>query len=105
MNRITLASTVLAAAALLAPFGAAQARIECDGNFQVSKGGQTFGSPYCQEHNLARVAQGYGMRVSFDSIRRSESVKAEVCRTIGHDNRVRETCMPFRNEGGPLQRR
>jgi hypothetical protein len=104
MNQVTLASTVLAAAVLVVPFGTAQARIACDGNFQIVQG-SPIATPYCQEHNLARVAQGYGMKVSFDSIRRSESVKAEVCRTIGHDNRVRDTCLLFRNEGGPLQRR
>ena len=105
MNRFSIASAAFAAAALVAfPFGAAQARIVCDGNFQDVRG-QPIATPYCQEQNLARVAQGYGMRVSFNSIRASDSVKAQVCRTIGHDNRVRETCLPFRSDGGPFDRR
>ena len=104
MNRFSIASAALAATVVFVPFGAAQARIVCDGNFQVVRG-SAFATPYCQEQNLARVAQGYGMRVSFDSIRASDSVKAQVCRTIGHDNRVREACLPFRYDGGPLDRR
>ena len=104
MNRFSIASAALAAAVLVVPLGAAQARIECDGNFQIGKNGQTLATPYCQDHNLARVAQGYGMRTSFDAIRRSDSIKAQICRAIGHDNRVREACLPFRNEGVPVFR-
>lgn len=106
MNRFSIASTAFAAASLLMvlPHGAAQARIACDGNYQIVQG-NPIATPYCQEHNLARVARGYGMRVSFESIRRSESVKADVCRTIGHDNRVRETCLLYRNDGGPTFRK
>ena len=102
MNRF---STAFCAFVLLAPLGSAQARIECDGNFQVGRGGQTFASPYCQEQNLARVAQTYGIRTSAQAIRESDSVKGQVCRTIGHDMRVRDTCLMFRNEGGPVDRR
>lgn len=104
MNRFTPASVALAASALLLPSGAAQARIACDGNYQIVQG-NPIATPYCQEQNLARVARGYGMRVSFDDIRRSDSIKAQVCRTIGHDNRVRETCLPFRNDGGSIYRK
>lgn len=104
MNRFSIASAALAAAVLIVPLGAAQARIECDGNFQIGKSGQALATPYCQDYNLARVAQGYGMRTSFDAIRRSDSIKAQICRAIGHDNRVREACLPFRNEGGPVFR-
>ena len=105
MNRVTIASTTLAACALAGlPLTSAQARIACDGNYQIVQG-NPIASPYCQEQNLARVAQGYGLRVSFDAIRSSDSVKGQVCRTIGHDNQVRETCLMFRNEGGPTFRR
>lgn len=105
MNRFSIASTALATASLLLvlPHGAAQARIVCDGNYQVVGGG-TVATPYCQEQNLARVAQSYGMSASFAAIRNSDSVKGQICRAIGHDNRVRETCLPFRNDGGPTFR-
>lgn len=104
MNRFTIASTAFAASLAGAMLTPAQARIVCDGNFQIVQG-SAIATPYCQEHNLARVAQGYGMRVTFAAIRNSESVKAQVCRAIGHDNRVRETCLLFRNDGGPTFRR
>ena len=66
MNRFSIVSAALAASVLVGlPLGAAQARIVCDGNFQVVQG-SAFSTPYCQEQNLARVAQGYGMRVSFE---------------------------------------
>lgn len=104
MNRFSIASTALAACALAGLPLTAQARIVCDGNFQIVQG-SAIATPYCQEHNLARVAQAYGMRVSFEAIRNSDSVKGQVCRTIGHDNRVRETCLLFRNEGGPIDRK
>ena len=99
------ASATLAASLItMLPLAPAQAAIVCDGNYQVGRGGETFATPYCQERNLARVAQSYGMRTSFEAIRRSDSVKAQICRTIGHDIRVREACLPFRNDGGPLFR-
>jgi hypothetical protein len=104
MNRFAIASAALAAAVVFVPLGAAQARIQCDGNFQIGKNGQALATPYCQDYNLARVAQGYGMRTSFEAIRNSDSVKGQICRAIGHDNRVREACLPFRNEGGPTYR-
>ena len=105
MNRFSIVSAAFAASILVGlPLGAAQARIECDGNFQVVRG-SAFATPYCQEQNLARVAQAMACGFRSKSIRRSDSVKAQVCRTIGHDNRVREACLPFRNDGGPVDRR
>lgn len=75
-----------------------QARIICDGNYQIVNG-LPVSTPYCREQTLARVARGRGMRVPDDALRYSESVKAQVCRTIGHDNRVHEICAPYRNDG------
>jgi len=74
----------------------AQSRIVCDGSYQIVQG-HPLSTPYCQEQNLARVARAYGMRVSDESIRHSESVKAGVCRAIGYDNRVRDVCLQYQN--------
>ena len=104
MSRLSIASTAFAVSVLVVPLGAAQARIECDGNFQIVQG-QPISTPYCRDQNLARVAQSYGMRTSFQEIRRSDSVKGQICRAIGHDNRVSEVCLPYRNDGGPTFRR
>jgi len=103
MNSFSIASVALAAV-LIVPAGSAQARIACDGNFQITKRGESFATPYCQEQNLANVARSYGMRTSVEAIRRSISAKGDICRTIGYDNRVREICLPFRPDGGPATR-
>jgi len=79
--------------------GGAEARIVCDGNFQIVNG-LPVSTPYCREMTLGRVARGYGWRVTDEAIRYSESTKSQVCRAIGHDNRVHEACSPYRHDGG-----
>ena len=104
VTRFSLASAAVVASAIVAlPAGNAQARIACDGNYQIVQG-RHISTPYCRDQNLARVARGYGMRVSDGAIRNSESVKGQVCRTIGHDLRVREVCQPYRDFDGPSLR-
>ena len=92
-------SLVLASGLLMLPQGGVEARIVCDGNFQIVNG-LPVSTPYCRDRNLARVARSYGWRVSDEAIRYSESTKAQVCRAIGHDNRVSEACSPYRIDGG-----
>jgi hypothetical protein len=77
----------------------AQSRILCDGNYQIVNG-SPISTPYCREQNVVRVARTYGIRVSLQEIRNSESTRSSVCQTIGHDNRVRDFCQSYRNEGG-----
>src|SRR5262245_43804768 len=50
---------LIASAFMTYPLADTQARIICDGNFQVVNG-QPIATPYCRELNLARVARGYG---------------------------------------------
>ena len=95
---------IAAAAALASGFfalaqGGAEARIVCDGNYQIVRG-QPVGTPYCREQELARVARMFGWRISVQEIRYSESKKAQVCRAIGFDNRVQEVCAPYQSFGG-----
>jgi hypothetical protein len=90
---------VLASGVLVFAQGGAEARILCDGNYQIVNG-LPVSTPYCRERTLARVARGYGWRVSDEAVRYSESTKAQVCRAIGHDNRVHEVCAPYRTDGG-----
>ena len=98
-----LASALLSAGLLTLGQGGAQAAIQCDGNFQIVNG-LPVSTPYCRERNLAYVANTYGWRVSVDEIRYSESKKAQVCRAIGHDNRVAEICADFDGGTGILRR-
>jgi hypothetical protein len=64
------------------------------------RGYQPVSTLYCQEQQLARVARMFGWRVSVSEIRYSESKKAQVCRAIGFDNRVREVCSAYQPFGG-----
>jgi hypothetical protein len=100
MNRCKIITSLAVASGLfvLAPSGA-EARILCEGNYQIVNG-LPVGTPYCRDLNLTNVARSYGWKVSFDAIRYSDSTKAQVCRAIGHDNRVQEACAPYRIDGG-----
>jgi hypothetical protein len=93
------AAAALASGIFALAYNGAEARIVCDGNFQIVRG-QPVSTPYCREQNLARVARTFGWRVSADEIRYSESTKAQVCRAIGFDNRVMEICSPYQPFGG-----
>lgn len=88
-----LAAVIVAGAA-----GKSQARIKCSGEFQVVRGQGHIATPYCEDEYLARVARGYGIRVSGAAIRRSPSRKQTVCRAIGHDGRISEICHNYRLE-------
>jgi hypothetical protein len=79
-------------AALATAFAVPASAIECQGDFQVQANGARIATPYCQDNHLARVARQQGFRVSSAAIRNDPEVKAEACRVVGDDNRVRETC-------------
>jgi hypothetical protein len=89
---LLVAACFLGVAVMAGPASA----IECDGNFQVQKDGSRIATPYCQDGYLAVVAHEYGMRVSGETIRRDYGEKDRVCRLIGEDNRVRDTCGQYR---------
>src|SRR5262245_52215886 len=94
-----LASVAVSSGLLLLAPGGADARIVCEGNFQIVNG-LPVSTPYCRERVLADVARSYGWRVTDQEVRYSESTKAQVCRAIGFDNRVREVCAPYQPDGG-----
>ncbi|MCB1546794.1 MAG: hypothetical protein KDJ41_02960 [Hyphomicrobiaceae bacterium] len=75
----------------------AEARIRCNGPYQVLSSGSEHATPYCEDNYLAKVARGYGMRFSDRSVRQNPSVKAEICRTIGHDSRIQHICAQYRD--------
>jgi hypothetical protein len=97
-RKIAAALAVASGAFVLSQSGA-EARIVCEGNYQIVDG-RPISTPYCRDWELARVARSYGWRVTFQSIRFSESTRSQVCRAIGHDNRVAEACSPYRIDGG-----
>lgn len=95
-TRSRMTGALCAAVALVASAGVAEARIKCNGPFQVVRGAGEIATPYCEDEYLATVARGYGINVSGSAIRRSPSRKEEVCRAIGHDSRVYDICLKYR---------
>jgi hypothetical protein len=102
-SKIAVAATLATGLMALAQ-GGAEARIPCDGNYQIVQG-YPISTPYCREQNLAKVARTFGWRISAQEIRYSESKKAQLCRAIGFDNRVQEICSPYQpfNDGQRLR--
>jgi hypothetical protein len=65
-------ATLILATLLTVP---TQARIECHGNFQITKYGP-IATPYCEEEQIAYVARGYGSRVTVeDRLHLDEPIK------------------------------
>ncbi|HEX6001572.1 MAG TPA: hypothetical protein VFZ16_19590 [Hyphomicrobiaceae bacterium] len=93
------ASALLAASGMLLLAQGAEARIVCDGNFQIVNG-LAVSTPYCRDLTLARVARSRGFHVTDRAIRYNEGTRAQVCRAIGFDNRVQEVCAPYRSDNG-----
>jgi hypothetical protein len=90
------ASLLLAATLAAAP---AHAAIQCEGPRQLVQGNYIT-TPYCEDTYLAQIAQQvYGIRVSAAAIRQNPNLKEQVCRRIGHDNRVKSNCQSILNYG------
>jgi hypothetical protein len=98
-RHILSGSATLAVAALLAVAAAspADARIECQGDFQITKYGP-IATPYCEEEHIAHVAQSYGIRVTGDQVRSNALKKVYLCQTIGNDSRLKGSCAGYAPE-------
>jgi hypothetical protein len=90
----TLAVTALLTIAALSP---AAARIECRGNFQVTKYG-LISTPYCEEEQIARVARSYGERVTGSEVRNNALKKVYLCQVYGYDTRLKGSCAGYAPE-------
>jgi hypothetical protein len=90
----TLAVTALLALATASP---AAARIECRGNFQVSKYG-LISTPYCEEEQIARVARSYGHNVTGAEVRNNALTKVYLCQVYGYDTRLKGSCAGYAPE-------
>ena len=94
-----LCLAALAATALqVVATGAAEAKIKCEGPYQLT-GGYTIRTPYCEDNYLAYVARGYGIGISGAEVRHNYNAKKRVCQSIGHDSRVSQICIGARPEG------
>jgi hypothetical protein len=90
----TLVVTVLLAVAVASP---AEAKIQCQGNFQVTKYG-LISTPYCEEEQIARVAQSYGARVTGAEVRNNALKKVYLCQVYGYDTRLKGSCAGYAPE-------
>lgn len=72
----------------------ASARIQCQGNFQVSPYG-LIATPYCEEEQIARVAQSRGFNVSAAEVHNNALKKVYLCQVIGFDNRLKGSCAGY----------
>lgn len=85
-SRMALAVSALAIASIPA------FAIDCKDGFQLVQGNY-ISTPYCQDALVAAVAAQYGIRVSAATIRENPNEKRTVCRYIGQDIRVRQSCL------------
>ena len=67
------------------------ARIQCQGNFQITKYGP-IASSYCEEEQIALVAQSSGWNVSASEVHNNPLKKIEVCTSLGGDSRLKGSC-------------
>jgi hypothetical protein len=78
---------VLGGTALLQP---AAARIQCQGEFQVTQYG-LIATPYCGDEVIARVAHSYGWREAA-TVHTNPLSKVYICQTLGYDWRLQSPC-------------
>jgi hypothetical protein len=99
MLKALSASLVLAIALVFFVVEPAEARIKCQGNFQVTKYG-LIATPYCEEAQIARVARSYGERVTAAEVRNNPNKKVYLCRRFGGDNRLKGSCAGYGPDSG-----
>lgn len=90
---------VIGAFAGLSSTQQAEAAIRCVGPNQIING-HPHATPWCEDNYLARIARGYGMRVSNRAVRQNPHLKRQVCLSVGHDIRVSHICAGSRPDRG-----
>jgi hypothetical protein len=92
-----LATLAVTAILTLAAASPAAAKIECRGNFQVTKYG-LISTPYCEEEQIARVARSYGVNVTGAEVRNNALTKVYLCQVYGYDTRLKGSCAGYAPE-------
>lgn len=88
------ASLAVTALLVIATPEPAAARIQCQGNFQITKYGP-IATPYCEEEQIARVAQSRGWKVTAQEIHKNPLKKVEICQILGGDVRLKGSCAGY----------
>jgi hypothetical protein len=96
MNRATsffssISLALLAIAWMIIP---ASARVECQGDFQITNHG-LIATPYCEAENIAVVAQSYGWHVTASQVRNDPLRKVYICQVLGRDVRLKGSCAGY----------
>jgi hypothetical protein len=99
MRKSGAIALVIAACGLAVVSSEAEARIACSNGNQLVQGSWIV-TPYCQDELVAKVARQFGVRASAGAIRNNPNFKRHVCRLIGQDIRIKDTC----NEVNPTNR-
>jgi hypothetical protein len=94
MSKAWLAGGAVAALGAFATADPASARIECRGNFQMTKYGP-IATPYCEEEQIAIVARTYGFKVTGSQVRNDPLKKVYLCQVIGGDVRLKGSCAGY----------
>jgi hypothetical protein len=69
----------------------AEARIACNKGYQLVQG-SWLATPFCQDQYVAQVAHDYGFPASPNRVRNDPLFKQRLCRFIGQDIRIKESC-------------
>jgi hypothetical protein len=85
---------LVALAVMICAASQAEAKIQCQGNFQITKDGP-ISTPYCEEAQIARVARSYGYAVTDSEVRNNPNTKVFLCQWIGGDNRLKGSCAGY----------
>ena len=72
----------------------AVARIQCQGDFRVTNS-SLIATPYCEEENIAFVAQSYGWRVTPSQVHNNPLKKVYICQVLGRDVRLKASCAGY----------
>jgi len=86
----SLACAAVTVAVLAAP-GPAGAAIKCRGQSQVTQYG-LLATPYCQEEQIAKVAQSYGWKGTASEVHYNPLTKVYLCQRFGNDVRLKGAC-------------
>src|SRR4029453_4282716 len=100
-HRLSLASLVVVALLAIASLKPADATVRCQGNFQITKCGP-IATPYCEEEQIALVAQSYGWHVSASEVHNNPLKKIEVCTALAGDTRLKGSCPVRAKRGGGM---
>jgi hypothetical protein len=92
----TLPAALVGCAALmvLATASPAAAHIRCDGPFQITSQGP-ISTPYCEEQQIAIVANSHGWKVTAAEIGNNPLKKVYICQVLGSDIRLKGSCAGY----------